>query len=51
MNLSYVELARLNQIISIAFLSGKIAMDEISESLHRKITGELLSFATEQKGG
>lgn len=35
------EKVRLNEMISVALLTGKIPFDEISESLHKKITDEL----------
>lgn len=41
MEFSYKELTVLNQMISIAMLSGKIALDECVEAIHKKITGEI----------
>ena len=42
MDFSYEELARLNKIIGIALRSGKVEIDEISESIHKKISVEIL---------
>lgn len=42
MNLTHDELARMNEMMSVALLTGKILMDEVSESLHKKITEELM---------
>lgn len=41
MEFTYQELARLNQMIGIAFMSGKIEFDETSESVHQKVTREI----------
>lgn len=41
MEFTYQELARLNQMIGIALMSGKIEFDEVSESVHRKVTREI----------
>lgn len=41
MEFTYQELARLNQMIGIALMSGKIEFDEVSESVHRKVTQEI----------
>lgn len=41
------ELARLNQMIAIAMMSGKVEFDEVSESLHRKIAQEICERETE----
>lgn len=41
MNFTYEELARLNAMIGISLMSGKVEFDEISESVHRKVTEEL----------
>ncbi len=38
---TYQELARLNQMIGIALMSGKIEFDEVSESVHQKIAQEI----------
>ena len=53
MDFSYEELARLNKIIGIALRSGKVEIDEISESIHRKIAEELIkrnTLCTENAG-
>lgn len=42
MEFSYKELTVLNQMISIAMLSGKIALDECVEAIQKKITGEIV---------
>lgn len=49
MNFSHEEIARLNTMIGIALMSGKIDMDEISESIHKKIADELINEQTEEK--
>lgn len=41
MNFTHDELARMNEMMSVALLTGKTPMDEVSESLHKKITDEL----------
>lgn len=41
MEFTYQELARLNQMIGIALMSGKVEFDEISESVHRKVAKEI----------
>lgn len=51
MKLTKGELVRLNRIISVAFMSGKIEMDEISESIHKKVTKELEEHAANVAGG
>ena len=47
MNLTYEELARLNSMIGIALMSGKIEFDEISESVHKKVAEEILKRASQ----
>ena len=42
MEFNYQELARLNEIISVAITSGKVACDDISKEVHRKVTEEIL---------
>lgn len=42
MDLTYEELARLNTMIGIEFMSGKIEFDDISESVHKKVTDEIV---------
>lgn len=39
---TYEELARLNEMISVALLSGKVEYDEVSEEVHRKVANEIL---------
>lgn len=39
--ISYQELARLNQMIGIALMSGKVEFDAVSESIHQKVTREI----------
>lgn len=41
MKFSEKELARLNHMISIALMSGKIEFDEVSESVHQKVAQEI----------
>ena len=41
MEFTYQELARLNQMIGIALMSGKIEFGEVSESVHQKVTQEI----------
>lgn len=42
MDFSYDELSRLNVMIGIALMSGKVEFDEISESIHKKIADEIV---------
>ena len=48
MEFTYQELARLNQMIGIALMSGKIEFDEVSESVHQKVTQEICNRAKEE---
>lgn len=41
MEFTYQELARLNQMIGIALMSGEVEFDEVSESIHQKVTQEI----------
>ena len=41
MNFTYKELAMLNKMIGIAFRSGEIEFDEVSKSVHKKLTDEI----------
>lgn len=41
MKFTYQELARLNRMIGVALMSGKIEFDEISESVFNKVTEEI----------
>lgn len=38
---TYEELTRLNEMISVALLTGKIEFDDISKEVHRKVTNEI----------
>ena len=38
---TYQEIARLNRMIGIALMSGKVEFDEISESVFNKVTEEI----------
>ena len=42
MEFTYQELAVLNQMISIALLSGQIEFSEEAKSVHQKVTNEIL---------
>lgn len=41
MEFTYQELARLNQMIGIALMSGKVEFDEVSESVYQKVAREI----------
>lgn len=41
MNFTYEELARLNAMIGIALMSGKVEFDEVSESIYKKVAEEI----------
>lgn len=41
MDFTYEELARLNVMIGIALMTGKVEFDQISESIHKKVSSEL----------
>lgn len=43
-NFTYEELARLNTMVGIALKSEKIAIDEISDSIHMKIANEIMNY-------
>lgn len=49
MRFTYEQLARLNTMIGIALMSGKVEMDEISESIHKKITDALIESNEQMK--
>lgn len=51
MEFTYQELARLNQMIGIALMSGKVEFDEVSKSVHQKVTQEIYSRAQEKNTG
>lgn len=42
MNLSYEELALLNQMLSVALTSGNVEQNETAKSVHKKITEEIM---------
>lgn len=48
MKFTYLELARLNQMIGIALMSGKIEFNEVSESVHKKVTQEIYRRAQDE---
>lgn len=43
MEFTYQELARLNQMIGIALMSGGVEFDEVSKSVHQKVAQEIYS--------
>lgn len=49
MNFTYEELTLLNQMISIALVSGEIEFDEVAESVHKKITDEIVKRCKEKE--
>lgn len=49
MEFTYQELARLNQMIGVALMSGKVEFDEVSESVHKKVTREICRKAQNDK--
>lgn len=48
MEFTYQELTRLNQMIGITLMNGKVEFDEVSESVHRKVTQEICRQAQDQ---
>ena len=48
---TYQEIARLNRMIGVALMSGKIKFDEISESVFNKVTEEIQKRALEKQTG
>lgn len=42
------ELAYLNQMIGIALMSGKIEFNEVSESVHKKVSQEICERAKKE---
>lgn len=48
MEFTYQELARMNQMIGIALMSGKVEFDEVSESVHQKVTQEIYNRVKEE---
>jgi len=44
-NFTHQELAILNSMVGIAFRTGKIEFNEITESIHKKIAEELIRKA------
>lgn len=47
MNFTYGELIVLNQMVAIALMSGKIELDKTSESVHKKVSEELVKQGKE----
>lgn len=41
MDFTYAELAMLNRMIGVALMSGKIEFNNVSESVHKKISKEI----------
>lgn len=48
MEFTYQELARLNHMIGIALMSGKIEFDETSELVHQKVAQEIYKRAQDE---
>ncbi len=48
MEFTYQELARLNQMIGIALMSGEIEFDEVSKSVHLKVAQEICKQAQDE---
>lgn len=46
MEFTYQELARLNQMIGSALMSGKVEFDEVSESIHQKVSRKIFEENT-----
>ena len=42
MQFAYEELALLNQVIGIALTSGQIEFNEVAQSIHKKVTNEIV---------
>ena len=42
MDFTYQELARLMAMIGVALMSGEIQMYELSKSIHKKVTDEIV---------
>lgn len=49
MKFTYQELARLNRMIGLALMSGKIEFDEVSESVFNKVAEEIHRRALEDE--
>ena len=49
MKFTYQELARLNRMIGLALMSGKIEFDEVSESVFNKVAEEIYKRALEDE--
>ena len=45
-NFTSEELARLNTMVGVALRSGKIAVDDISDSIHKKIADEIVNYTS-----
>ena len=41
MEFTYQEIVRLNRMIGLALMSRKVEFDEVSESVHQKVTQEV----------
>ena len=50
MELSYKELAKLNRIISIALLSGKVELDDTTKTIHEKVANEIQKMTEMEEG-
>lgn len=50
MEFTYEELAILNKIISIALLSGKMEINEITQSIHSKVANEICRRVEQKEG-
>lgn len=48
MEFTYQELARLNQMIVIALMSGKVKFDKVSESVYQKVTYNIYRQAQDE---
>lgn len=49
MEFTYQELARLNRMIGLALMSGKVEFDEVSESVFHKVAKEIYRRALEDE--
>ena len=48
MDFSTKELARLNQMIGIALMSGQVEFDKVSETVNQKVTQEIYGRAQKE---
>lgn len=46
---TYEELTRLNKMVGIALMSGKVELDEISESIHKKIADAIIEANSDKE--